>query len=678
MLPASSTLDGIAVSLDMDTGYPIIFFQPLWSSELGFFNPDVSKNPDNATIKGTIDSSWHHGTQLGTFQFTAKSFESFSGEYTLTGQHPVTFSATFEPPPANPSLSSATTFFGVVAPRAQPIVTGSKQPYLAFETQPPAQVFANATFPITVAAETFGEVVDKAFKGTVTLKAEEGGTPVGKPFTAKFVNGVAAFSAVNCGLSGPSTATLSLVATAAGVPPAVSDSFQDVFPTTFTWSGLGNGNWSDGNDWQGGVAPAPEQTVDLVFPQGAQNTINTDDLADLMVDSMEIAGGYTLSAPGQVAAAAESQGGGFLPAASSGKLHVVQRGKWTLTSPGKTVINANLLLMVGVSVTMTSADEELDLNGQIDGSGGITLVGPGTLSLSGDNTYIAGTDLKSGTLQLRSDNALGTGMVTLEGGTLMPATSSDYALPDTVTIRGNVALSPSPKLGQSSTNLEFGSLTVARTSTLTLSANLIPFARQVTLNAGLTIQPSTPTAHCAFHFGHSSGSGESGSSLNFSPQGKLVITNGCVVFVVQECAVAGKGAINVSGGLLYWNPGSAANYAGTLTLSAGGIQAFSTLGNGQLVLKGGRFTAAHTLSLSNQTTVSGAVDFQVLPQYSLAFTAPVNVPAPVTVTLTGNIGFHHLTGKLLTIKADPTAAAHVSVLTEYRSHIHALPPVKLD
>ena len=51
-------------------------------------------------------------------------------------------------------------------------------------------------------------------------------------------------------------------------------------------------------------------------------------------------------------------------------------------------------------------------------SGGLTKLGAGTLTLSGSNSYSGGTTLSSGTLQLGNANALGTGGLTVNAGTL--------------------------------------------------------------------------------------------------------------------------------------------------------------------------------------------------------------------------------------------------------------------
>ncbi|MFB8894030.1 phosphatase PAP2 family protein [Microbacterium plantarum] len=59
----------------------------------------------------------------------------------------------------------------------------------------------------------------------------------------------------------------------------------------------------------------------------------------------------------------------------------------------------------------------------IDGSGSLTKDGSGTLVLSGDNTYTGGTIVDDGIVQATSPTALGTGDLSVTGGSLVEATS---------------------------------------------------------------------------------------------------------------------------------------------------------------------------------------------------------------------------------------------------------------
>ena len=58
--------------------------------------------------------------------------------------------------------------------------------------------------------------------------------------------------------------------------------------TVKTWTGASSANWSDGANWESGVAPV--DTDDLVFPPGAQNTTNTNDIVGLDIGTITLSG----------------------------------------------------------------------------------------------------------------------------------------------------------------------------------------------------------------------------------------------------------------------------------------------------------------------------------------------------------------------------------------------------
>ncbi|MER6352463.1 phosphatase PAP2 family protein [Streptomyces sp. NPDC001634] len=78
-----------------------------------------------------------------------------------------------------------------------------------------------------------------------------------------------------------------------------------------------------------------------------------------------------------------------------------------------------------VRVTMNAADGGFGASdswrNDIDGCGGLTKGGTGTLTLTGDNRYTGGTVVEDGTLVAASSSALGDGDVQVTGGTLRTA-----------------------------------------------------------------------------------------------------------------------------------------------------------------------------------------------------------------------------------------------------------------
>jgi autotransporter-associated beta strand protein len=68
-------------------------------------------------------------------------------------------------------------------------------------------------------------------------------------------------------------------------------------PSTFTWRGSSFDNfWSDGSNWQGGVAPSANAFDDLVFPDGTFEKTSVCDFTDPQFGSITISGsGYSLN-----------------------------------------------------------------------------------------------------------------------------------------------------------------------------------------------------------------------------------------------------------------------------------------------------------------------------------------------------------------------------------------------
>src|SRR5262245_3389651 len=68
-------------------------------------------------------------------------------------------------------------------------------------------------------------------------------------------------------------------------------------PASFIWDGSSSGLWSDPQNWNNNPANtnAPGNGDDVVFPAGAQNLANTNDIDGLQLNSIAISGnGYSL------------------------------------------------------------------------------------------------------------------------------------------------------------------------------------------------------------------------------------------------------------------------------------------------------------------------------------------------------------------------------------------------
>lgn len=141
-----------------------------------------------------------------------------------------------------------------------------------------------------------------------------------------------------------------------------------------TWTGAASGQWSEPGNWDGG-APTPEEPdVDLVFPTGAANQTNTNDIDGLTVRSLTFSGaGYAIS----------------------GSQITLSQGI-NAVAAGTNALNLNIALSANLAVTVS--DGTLNLGGILSGSNGLTKEDAGTARLTGGNSYSGTTTVNAGTL----------------------------------------------------------------------------------------------------------------------------------------------------------------------------------------------------------------------------------------------------------------------------------------
>lgn len=134
---------------------------------------------------------------------------------------------------------------------------------------------------------------------------------------------------------------------------------------------------------------------------------------------------------------------------------------------------------------------------QARGSGGITLLAPitgsgsslvidssgsGVVTLSGNSTYSGGTTLRNGTLAITTDSAIGSGALTLAGGSASISTGVTLSQP--IRFIGNATLQTSYSGGSSPSGLRVESALEARNTIATLLGGTASESR--TLISGFT------------------------------------------------------------------------------------------------------------------------------------------------------------------------------------------------
>ncbi|MEO5712092.1 MAG: autotransporter-associated beta strand repeat-containing protein [Luteolibacter sp.] len=183
-------------------------------------------------------------------------------------------------------------------------------------------------------------------------------------------------------------------------------------------------------------------------------------------------------------------------------------------------------------------------------SGSLTKSGTGTLTITNANTYNDATTLSAGTIQVGNNNALGTGVVALNGGTLSSDSTTPRTLANSITFGGDVTL---------------GNGTQTGALALSGSVDLGDATRQITTSSNLTLSGSI-------------GNG----GLTKTGSGTLTLS-GTNSYTGPTSVTAGKLVVNGSLANTTTTVGSGATLAGTgtvdgaTTVQSGGIH---SAGNG--------------------------------------------------------------------------------------------------
>jgi fibronectin-binding autotransporter adhesin len=329
---------------------------------------------------------------------------------------------------------------------------------------------------------------------------------------------------------------------------ANNDGYQaiDDFSATFdaarqvTWDlnhtagGAPNGNWDNagGQTWLTSGAPTGFQANDeVVLSQDGDATITVaENVQPVVTRSTHASGTYTVGGAGQISGVLDKEGNGTLALTSQNAFSSVRLSQGTIR------LGAAGALGTG-AVTLGAAGGTLDVPGNVDlgnvigGSGPLTKIGSGTLTLSAANTYPS-TTVSAGSLNitgsLAANHSLTVGVAGSAQirGTVGANSTTTVAgrLSGTGTVNGTVSLSSGAVLDPG----------VAKAGILTLS--------NLTFSAGSFFAPSAA------------------SSVNVTTSNGLTVSGG-----------AGSVTINVSG-----NTGLGSftllDYAGTI--GGGGFGAF--------------------------------------------------------------------------------------------------------
>jgi autotransporter-associated beta strand protein len=192
-----------------------------------------------------------------------------------------------------------------------------------------------------------------------------------------------------------------------------------------TWSVNANGNWSSSANWTAVAGTMPPHNPGDAATLGVGTGLRT-----VTLDANEAVGGLTLT-----------NANSFIIASAGKALTLDNSGNGAVVDvTGGTANAIQTALALNDNVTMTiSASNSLSISGvitNVSNNEALTVNGPGTLSLSGNNSYgpsagSTGTTLSGGgTVQAGNNNALGAGDVAVNGSCTLQAGAANLTLPN--------------------------------------------------------------------------------------------------------------------------------------------------------------------------------------------------------------------------------------------------------
>jgi len=415
---------------------------------------------------------------------------------------------------------------------------------------------------------------------------------------------------------------------------------------TLSWSGGSSvsGNWNDSANWGSVGTPANGDT--LIFGAIATSRLaTTNNLSNLVLNQIRFNG----------------SSGGF---ALYGNAFTLTNSIMATNTAGANTINDSLTVATADVTMLVSNSATLTLNGQINGTVGITKTGGGTLlyqNSSGSNPYSGTTRVNAGILQLNVSGTaafggpliIGDGSGTAATVRHLQSTEISDVLPITINLGGLLDLNGFSELISTSLALNSGSISTG-TGTLTLAPNatitLSTVSAVPTINGNLNVGSS---GTCTIQ-----GSGYLNINAVVSGVANIVKNGSVNVFLDNANTFNGSFTANGSGyveiatstALGGTNGGTVINGSVQLIIDSGvnvineNLTMNSTYANGAIWLDASAVSSwtATNITLSATTTIS------VANGSTLTLIGPISGPGGVTKTGPGTLTYSGNNGNTYT------------------------------
>ncbi len=377
----------------------------------------------------------------------------------------------------------------------------------------------------------------------------------------------------------------------------------------------------------GGTLQSGNFTAGFFYENTSSTTVNsgaTLDLNDWSATINDLRGAGTVRTGSIAAQTTTVRDGDFAGTITGAGQLAVSGGTLTLTGDntyaGGTTVSASSILQIGNgggtgSITGNVVDDgtlafnrsnDSTFAGSISGSGNVTKSGAGALTLSSASSYAGGTTLSAGTLVANNSQALGTGTLTIDGGTLASASfanlSNDVAVNGDFNVQGSIRLSGDVQLNND--------VRITNTSASGGGAGFggaISGAHGITFDAGASMvetdmlgtTSNTYTGLTTVQGNAVLGLLKTGGAVAIP--GDLTVSGNAVVGVLESGQIASTSnvTVNSTGQSLQMSPGVSLRYEGLLLASW----------NGPVDLSIGTFNGNGSIGLGSGTLSVGAGDF---------------------------------------------------------------------